>query len=735
MKISASFVLLLLTAPALLAADLSRASALATSAQHWTFEEPIPPSLKVVGKVSSGLAAEGPGAREGGKVARFGGGYLDAGPDGNVPGAALTVYLRVRIPDGSWTTSLIAKRGGHDRVNFNLFSVDLVGTPGGDIGFEVRTDHGFFGTSFPVSLISTKAWHDLAGRYDGRKLQLICDGKVMAETRADGILVANAEPLLIGAETDAGRVSESRIFRGDIEEAALWARALTDDELAAVMRQPGLIAASNAPPPVASRLENFREFHAALRDDPQRPRWHFLCPEEGHAMPFDPNGAIFWRGRYHLFYIFQRAGGVHCWGHASSIDLLHWRHHPTALDVAPGDPDRGIFSGNAFLDREGVPTIMYHGVNVGNCIAQSRDDLLEHWAKLATNPIVPIPKPGDPNHGKLESWDPHGWFEGGSYYAIFGGRPATLLKGPELTQLKYLHPFVENDRLSTEGDDISCPDFFPLGKKHVLVAISHQRGVRAWVGTWKDDHFAAENHTVMTYPGSSYFAPETLLDAHGRRILWGWVLDLRGGTDLWSGVLSAPRVLTLGDDDTLRIAPAAELEKLRLNPRQRRDLALDGEMRLADLTGDSLDLALEIQPGTASEVGVKVRCSPDGAEQTTIVFDPKASELRIDFSKSSLATNIPYRSWVINAPKDAAERDRRVTVQSAPLALRENEPLRLRVLLDRSMLEVFANGRLCLTQRIFPTRPDSLGVALTARGGTARVTSFEAWEMAATNPW
>ena len=87
-------------------------------------------------------------------------------------------------------------------------------------------------------------------------------------------------------------------------------------------------------------------------------------------MPFDPNGAIFWKGYYHLFYIFQRGDGTHCWGHASSVDLVHWRHHRTGLDVAPRDPDRGIFSGNAFLDRKGTPTILYHGVGIGNAIAR-----------------------------------------------------------------------------------------------------------------------------------------------------------------------------------------------------------------------------------------------------------------------------------------------------------------------------------------------------------------------------
>ena len=49
-------------------------------------------------------------------------------------------------------------------------------------------------------------------------------------------------------------------------------------------------------------------------------------------MPFDPNGAIFWKGRYHLFYIFQDVRG-HNWGHVSSTDLFHWRHHPTGLIV------------------------------------------------------------------------------------------------------------------------------------------------------------------------------------------------------------------------------------------------------------------------------------------------------------------------------------------------------------------------------------------------------------------
>ena len=68
-------------------------------------------------------------------------------------------------------------------------------------------------------------------------------------------------------------------------------------------------------------------------------------------------------------------------------------------------------------------------------------------------------------------------------------------------------------------------------------------------------------------------------------------------------------------------------------------------------------------------------------------------------------------------------------VQVAPFELRSGERLRLRVFLDRSILEVFANGRQCLTQRIYPTRSDSLGVALFASRGAWMVHAFTAWDM------
>lgn len=176
----------------------------------------------------------GAGARANAKVMLLDGAHLDSGKDLHAPGDQLTVYLRLRDPQGKWNSALMAKRGDLDRVHFNLFSADLPGTSGSDVGFEIRTSEGFFQTSFPVSAIDATAWHNLVGRYDGKTVGIFCDGRLMASQPATGTLMQNAEPLLIGAETDGGKVV--RNFWGEVEEAAFWPRALRDAEITALGR-------------------------------------------------------------------------------------------------------------------------------------------------------------------------------------------------------------------------------------------------------------------------------------------------------------------------------------------------------------------------------------------------------------------------------------------------------------------------------------------------------------------
>jgi sucrose-6-phosphate hydrolase SacC (GH32 family) len=179
--------------------------------------------------------------------------------------------------------------------------------------------------------------------------------------------------------------------------------------------------------------------------------------------------------------------------------------------------------------------------------------------------------------------------------------------------------------------------------------------------------------------------------------------------------------------------PAPELEILRYDLREQKDILVspNAEHAVQDVRGDSLEISLEIAPEQAAECGIKVRASPDGAEHTVIVYDAKAKVLRIELAKSTLDPAIKYLylpfgdAFARGSPDGQRAADR----QEAPLELRPGEPLRLRIFLDRSVLEVFANGRQCLAQRVYPTRSDSLNVALLARGGQAKVISLKAWSM------
>ncbi len=200
------------------------------------------PPLQAVGKILPKTPATGPGARAGSVVAKLESAYFDLECDINqprrwsIPGEALTVHLRARTPDGNWNAGLLAKRGNHDVMNFCVFGADLGGTPGPDLGFEVRTDKGFVMVSFPVSRVDATGWLDLIGRYDGQRVSLLCNGRVMAEKAWSGSLTENNEPILIGAASFDG--VPKMHFTGEMEEAAIWSRALSDAEVAMLLRVP-----------------------------------------------------------------------------------------------------------------------------------------------------------------------------------------------------------------------------------------------------------------------------------------------------------------------------------------------------------------------------------------------------------------------------------------------------------------------------------------------------------------
>jgi beta-fructofuranosidase len=462
-----------------------------------------------------------------------------------------------------------------------------------------------------------------------------------------------------------------------------------------------------------------RDLRERVLSDPNRPGYHFVMPE-GIASPFDPNGAIYWKGRYHLFYIFQdkRSGKKQDhWGHVSSTDLFHWRHHPTFLL-------EGMYSGNCFINADGVPTICYHQNGQGNAMAVALDDDLNEWKKLDTNPITPKTREGDEHHGKYRSWDPFGWLEGDIYYAIFGGDRPGIVKSPTLGgEWRYVGDLFAH---GVEGvpldEDVSCPDLFKLGNKDVLLCISHRLGCRYYLGEWKNEQFYPESHAQMSWVDNSFFAPESLLDDMGRRIMWAWMLDApefglrweRG----WSGTLSLPRVLWLGDDGKLRMDVPEEIETLRYDAFAKKNFALQSgaDVVIDGVGGNSLELIIDMESAQASQFGVKVCVSPDGQEETSIFYDAAEAKLKVDTRKSG--------------PEDTPR-----AVEAAPFELKQGERLELRVFVDKSVVEVFANSRQAIARRVYPSRPDSIGVSLFSTGGKTEVHTLEAWKITPSNTY
>lgn len=471
------------------------------------------------------------------------------------------------------------------------------------------------------------------------------------------------------------------------------------------------------------QLHTSRQVRYALAADRHRPLYHFVNPE-GQAMPFDPNGNVFWRGRHHMGYIYQERG-VHFWGHVSSLDLLHWRHHRPALFPTDDSPENGIFSGNGFVDKDGSRVIfLYHGTNAGNSIATSGDANLDDWQKLPANPIIPNPEEGEEK--PYRSWDPCGWIEGDTYYGLFGGQRPAIFRAKQLDAWEYVGDLFAH---GIEGvgidEDVSCPDLFKMGDKWVLVCISHRLGCRYYVGDWKNEQFYPEYHEMMTFADNEYFAPESYTDGQGRRILFTWVFDgraeeVRNGSG-WSGTMGLPRVLELGSDNRLIMTPVEELERLRYNGKSPENVVVpaDGEVGVEfdAVEPNAVELEVEFAPTGAGEYGVRVCASPDREEETVIGYDAGAGKLGIDTRRSGLGQE-------------------KKAVEAAPLPLGDGEGLKLRIFVDKSIVEVFANdGRLVLSRRVYPEREDSTGISLFAQGGEVRGEGVRIWDVMPTNPY
>ena len=388
--------------------------------------------------------------------------------------------------------------------------------------------------------------------------------------------------------------------------------------------------------------------------DPLRPVYHFM-PQQNWMN--DPNGLIYHNGNYHMFYQYNPNGaywGDMHWGHAVSKDLVHWKHLPIALAPTPGGPDKdGVFSGCCRI-HNGKPTMIYTSVNPETqSIATSDDDLLT-WKKYAGNPVIAGPPEGLHVVGFR---DPCLWREGDEWMMALGSgfkeaNGAVLLySSKDMLHWKYLHTLAESPNAEM-GTMWECPNFFPLGGKHVLL-VSADRPIRKvlyFVGTYKDRRFTWDKHGIFDN-GGFYYAPQTFPDAEGRRTIFGWSWEGRSDAEQkasgWAGVQTLPRLLSLTSDGDLAMAPHPAV------------LGLRGRRAIGP-------------PGPATEVHA--------------VFARPQGEV----------------AHIYGMPLSYDGKELAIQGHGVALTLGSNESLDLRIFLDHSMVEIYANGRTALTTRIYP---------------------------------
>ena len=473
-----------------------------------------------------------------------------------------------------------------------------------------------------------------------------------------------------------------------------------------------------------------------LASDPLRPQYHLLPAKNWMN---DPNGPIFFRGRYHMFHQYNPQGptwGNMNWAHATSPDMIHWQHEPIALSPTPDGPDRdGVFSGSAVLDH-GTPTVIYTGVappatdtqatlrdgvhtwRETQCLAVAQDNDLRVWKKLP-QPVIAAPPAGLEVTGFR---DPCLWREGGKWMLILGsgirgkGGAILLYSSSNLRDWTYLHPLVQgspSNKDSTNpvdtGDMWECPDFFPMGNKHVLL-ISTMGKVRWKVGTYARQRFTPEKEGVVDW--GAYYAAKTMLDAKGNRILWGWITETRPDADLiaagWAGAMSLPRTLSLNQQNELvtRITAAQVLRTSH-----------EGAS-----TALSVDRGAERPQESARRRALfdAVRI-PDLSAELDLIIRPKGDEFSL-----RLQSEDGEDFATISCVTKSGSRQIRVNSVTAPLGPGEIPMVGLHLFLDGSILELFANLETALTARIYRVPSSPLRLKL---DDSAEIISFNAWRM------
>jgi beta-fructofuranosidase len=477
-----------------------------------------------------------------------------------------------------------------------------------------------------------------------------------------------------------------------------------------------------------------------LATDPRRPQFHLLPAANWMN---DPNGPIFWNGNYHMFYQYNPNGafwGDMHWGHAISRDMIHWKHLPVALAPTPGGPDAdGVFSGTAVV-RDGVVCMLYtgvvsapeseatirdgaHSMRESQCIATSNHPELRTFIKQPA-PVIAAPPAGMKVSGFR---DPSPWRHGDECYMTIGsgiprqGGAVLLYRSRDLMHWDYLHLLAQGEMgpISAanpvdSGDMWECPEFFPLGNKHVLIYSSE--GKVFWESgefDTKELVFHREHGGVLDY--GTFYAAKTQTDKDGNRLLWGWISETRPLEEYrasgWAGMISLPRVLTLNADGQVAMSVSREASQLRKRE-QTLTPTVDEAARRRDMGG-------MVVKGCSGEILCTMRRTKTPFELTLV---------------SPAATGQGAGQWLSLRYDPAHPGLLEIEGKGVAIQSGSSDEFEFHFYIDGSVIEAFVNRTVAWTKRFYYPGSVAPDVQVRVEEGVMNLSSLTVWQLSPISP-
>jgi beta-fructofuranosidase len=450
-----------------------------------------------------------------------------------------------------------------------------------------------------------------------------------------------------------------------------------------------------------------------------------------HGWINDPNGFIFYKGEYHLFYQhypYEACVGPMHWGHAVSVDLIKWHYLPIALAPDSEFDKDGCFSGSS-IEVDGKLNLIYTGhiytdeKKIGGyrqvqCIAKSEDGI--SFIKPLVNPIIDtgvIPKV----ISNVDLRDPKVIKINEIYYMILGtndnkGNAAVAFyKSNDLHNWDFINVLAKSD--GDMGICWECPDLFNLEGIDILMVspqymkpqgndYNNLHSTIYMVGDLQIDEgiFKFAGYYPVDY-GFDFYAPQTIIDDKGRRILIAWMdmweskMPTKERGDNWAGAMTLPREVLIYNEK-LFFRPIQEITKYRKNEYNIQDMKLIGE-KLMDITGDSYEIIVIFEAQSSSEFGIKLRVNEK--EETVLSFYNNI--FSFNRNKSGIGP---------------------MGTRSTEIKLIDNK-LKLQIFVDKCSVEVFINdGEKTMTGRIYPSS-DATSIKLFSRN-ECNIVSLKKWE-------